>query len=358
MGIIESFLNFLEKLGGTTLEVAERPTRRLPRQGTIQERLRALKELQKETEETKESEREKELEEILEWRRKEITTSFGERLAEGFLKRFRGPVESMTKSIKGLDYDLYRANIRMSKEKYVALMILTSIFAGLFSFLFGILLEMDFFTSMLIGLLGFIGGFLYMRNYPKMVWRRRVAEVEKALPYVLRHMASLLSAGVGIAEALVSVAKADYGAASEEFELIVRDMRAGASFEEALERFEEKMGSENVSRVVKQILRAIKFGGNLAEILYKMAEDFAFEYRMKLVEYVQKVNGIAFIYMFMTIVMPTMFIVAILAGSAFSAQSGGGALALQPSALAVILLFAFPMLSLIIVTMIKRGEPR
>ncbi len=358
MGIVESFLNFLEKLGGRTLEVAERPRRRIPRQGTIQERLRTLKELQKEIEESKESERERELDEILEWRRKEITTSFGERLAEGFLKRFRGPVESLTKSIKGLDYDLYRANIRMSKEKYVALIILTSIFAGLFSFLLGILIELDPLTSVMIGLLGFIGGFLYMRNYPKIVWKRRVAEVEKALPYILRHMASLLSAGVGIAEALVSVAKADYGVASEEFELIVRDMRAGASFEEALEKFEEKMSSENVSRVVKQILRAIKFGGNLADILYKMAEDFAFEYRMKLVEYVQKVNGIAFVYMFITIVMPTMFIVAILAASAFSAQRGGGALALSPSALAVILLFAFPMLSLIIVTMIKRGEPR
>jgi flagellar protein FlaJ len=357
MGLVESFLNFLERLGASTVEMAEKPVRRIPRKGTIQERLKVLRELQKETEETKENEREKELEQILEWRREEIKTSFGERLAEAFLKRFKGPVESITQSIKGLEFDLYRANIRMSKEKYVALMLATSIIVGIFSFLFALLVELDLFTSFLIGSLGFIGGFLYMRNYPRIVWRRRVSEVERALPYVLRHIASLLSAGVGIAEALVSVAKADYGAASEEFELIVRDMRAGASFEDALEKFEEKMGSESVSRVVKQILRAIKFGGNLADILYKMAEDFAFEYRMKLVEYVQKVNGIAFIYMFMTIVMPTMFVVAVLAGSAFSAAGGGGT-AISTSALAVLLLFAFPMLSVIIVIMIKRSEPR
>lgn len=357
MGLVESFLNFLEKLGATTIDVAERPVRRIPRTGTIQERLKVLRELQKETGETKESEREKEIEEILEWRREELKESFGERLAEALLTRFRGPIQSLTTSIKGLDYDLYRANIRMSKEKYVALMLVTSALVGIFSFLFAVLMALDFFTSTMIGLLGLIGGFLYMRNYPKIVWRRRVAEVERALPYVLRHIASLLSAGVGIAEALVSVARADYGAASEEFDLIVREMRGGASFEDALEKFEEKMGSESVSRVVKQILRAIKFGGNLADILYKMAEDFAFEYRMKLVEYVQKVNGIAFIYMFMTIVMPTMFVVAVLAGSAFSAAGGGG-VAISPSALAVLLLFAFPMLSLIIVTMIKRSEPR
>lgn len=358
MGLMESFLNFLERLGATTLEVTERPIRKIPQGKTIQERLKSLKELQKEIEETTESEREKEIDEIVEWRRKEIQASFGERLAEAVLSRFKGPVQSLTYSIKGLDYDLYRANIRMTKEKYVALMLVTAAFAGIFGFLFALLMMMDLFTSTMIGLLGFIGGFLYMRNYPKIVWKRRVAEVEKALPYVLRHIASLLSAGVGIAEALVSVSKADYGVASEEFELIVRDMRTGSSFEEALEKFEERMASESVSRVVKQILRAIKFGGNLAEILYKMAEDFAFEYRMKLVEYVQKVNGIAFVYMFMTIVMPTMFIVAILAGSSFSAAGGGGGLAMPPGALAVILLFAFPMLSLIIVTMIKRGEPR
>jgi len=134
---------------------------------------------------------------------------------------------------------------------------------------------------------------------------------------------------------------------------MIRDMRTGSSFEDALSKFDEKMGSENVSRVVKQILRAVKFGGNLSDILYKMAEDFSFEYRMKLVEYVQKVNGISFIYMFLTIVMPTMFVIGILAGSVMARQ-----LIMPPETLAIVLLFAFPSLSLIIVNMIKKGEPR
>ncbi|MEO2152051.1 MAG: type II secretion system F family protein, partial [Thermococcus sp.] len=187
----------------------------------------------------------------------------------------------------------------------------------------------------------------------KMVWKKRVTEVERAMPYALRHMASLLSAGVGIAEAILSVAKADYGVLSEEFELILRDMRTGSSFEDALTKFEEKMASENISRVVKQILRAVKFGGNLAEILYKLAEDFSFEYRMKLVEYVQKVNGIAFIYMFITIVMPTMFVVGVLAGSVKAQQ-----LIYDIQTLAIILILAFPAMSLIIINMIKKAEPR
>jgi flagellar protein FlaJ len=228
-----------------------------------------------------------------------------------------------------------------------------SIIAGFFGFLFAYLVYLPIETSVLIGLLGFIGGFMYMRQYPRMLWKKRVTEVERALPYALRHMASLLAAGVGIEEAMLSVAKSDYGVLSEEFELILRDMRTGASFEEALEKFEEKMASDNVSRVVKQILRAVKFGGNLSDILYKMAEDFSFEYRMKLVEYVQKVNGVSFVYMFMTIVMPTMLVVGILAGSIMARQ-----LIFSVQTLAVILLFAFPALSLIIINMIKKAEPR
>ena len=354
MGVVKAITDFLERLGGKTIEVTEKPLRRIPQGKTVQERLRALKELKKEIEREKaEEEKEKELEEILEWRKKEIQKPFSERLAETFLRYFKGPIEALAGSFKGLDEELYRASILMPRDKYVALMVVVAIFAGIFGFLFAYLLYIPVETSLLVGFLAFLGGFMYMRYYPKMVWKRRVVDVERAMPYALRHMASLLSAGVGISEALLSVARADYGVISEEFELILRDMRTGSSFEDALSRFDEKMGSENVSRVVKQILRAIKFGGNLSEILYKLAEDFAFEYRMKLIEYVQRVNGIAFIYMFMTIVMPTMFVVGILAGSVMAQQ-----LIMPPETLAVILLFAFPALSLIVVNMIKKGEPR
>ena len=353
MEIGRKITEIFEKIGEKTLEISEKPIRRIPQGKSIQERLQLLKKMQEEIEKERKEEREKEIEELIEWREKELQKPFSERIAETVLKYFSGPVKSLTKSLKGLEYDLYRANIRMGKDKYVALMIGISILASIFVFLMGILLMLPVDISMLLGLLGFIGGFLYMRNYPKIVWRKRVIEVERAMPYVLRHLASLLSAGVGIAEAMLSVANSDYGVISEEFELMVRDMRGGASFEEALTRFEERMASENVSRVVKQILRAVKFGGDLSGILYKLAEDFSFEYRMKLMEYVQKINGLAFVYMFISVVMPTMFVVAILAASIMKR-----ALVMPVQGLAVVLLFGFPTMAFLMIVMIKRSEPR
>lgn len=354
MGVFDAFVDFLERLGGKTIEVAEKPLARLPETKSVSERIRLLKQLQKEVESEKEElEREKQLEAVIEWRKEEISRPFSERLADIAIRYLRGPVDKLTTSLTGLDEDLYRASIMMPKERYVALMLMVSIFSGFFLFLVAYLMYQPIDMSLLIGILGFVGGFFYMRQYPKMVWRRRVVEVEKSLPYALRHMASLLSAGVGIAEAILSVSKADYGVISEEFDLIIKDMKTGASFEDALTKFEEKMGSENVTRVVKQILRAVKFGGNLADILYKLAEDFSFEYRMKLVEYVQKVNGVAFVYMFLTIVMPTMFVVGILAGSVMAQ-----ALIMPVETFALVMLMAFPAISLIIINMIKRAEPR
>ncbi len=351
MGIVDKFISFLEKLGEVTIEVSEKPIRRVSPEKTIQERLELLKKLQEEV--AKEKPEEEEIEILTEWRSKEIQKFFLDRVTDATLRYFKGPIKSMTQSIKGLEYDLYRANIMMSKEKFVALMLGVSIIMAIFAFLFALLLAFPPDISLMVSVLGFIFGFLYMRNYPKMVYHARVTEVERALPFVLRHMASLLGSGVGIAETLLSVANSEYGVISEEFKLLIRDMHSGASFEEALTRFEEKMKSENVSRVIKQILRAVKFGGNLVEILYKLADDYSFEYRMKLVDYVQKVNGLAFVYMFISVVLPTMLIVAILAASAMTKR-----LVIPVQGLAIILLFGFPLMSLLMIIIIKRNEPR
>lgn len=355
MGLGDAFISFLEKIGERTIEVSESTIlRRIPERASIQERLQLLKQMQEEIEKEKESKREDELDQILEWRTEvEVREPMMKRLAEALSQQMRGPIEYLTQSIKGLDYDLYRANIKTAPNVYVAQMVIVAAVMGIFSSIFMFLMMFPSDLSMMVGFLGFIAGFLYMRNYPKMLFRSRLAECEKALPYVLRHLASLLSAGVGIAEAMISVANADYGPISEEFELIIKDMRSGASLEDALERFERKMASENISRVVKQVLRAVKFGGNLSDILYKLAEDFSFEYRMKLLDYVQKINGFAFIYMFLSVVMPTMFLVAILAASAMSQG-----LVLPPGGMAVLLLFGFPSMSFMMVFMIKRREPR
>ncbi len=353
MDIKVKLLRVLERIGEVTIEVSEKPIRRVPKGRSLQEQIALLKQLKKEIETEEKEEEEIPIEEILEMRLEEIQSPLSKRLTDAVLKYFRGPVELITKSLKGLDRDLYRANMRIFKERYVALMLILSFLAGIFSFIFATLVMVPISIAFMIGLLGFIITFVYMRHYPKVVWRNRVAEVEKALPYILRHMAALLSAGVGIAETLVSISRADYGVASEEFAIVVREMQTGSSFEEALTNFERRMNSENISRVVKQILRAIRFGGNLAEILYKMAEDFSFEYRMKLVDYVQKIGGVAFVYMFITTVMPTLLIVAVLAASIMAKR-----LILPISGLAVILIFGFPMLAFVMIVMIKRREPR
>ncbi len=99
--------------------------RRLPEGKNVQERLKALKELQKELEREKEQKDEREtfIEAVIEQRKEEVQQPFAQRLASAILKYFRGPVERLTTSLSGLDVDLYRANITMSKEAYVAYML-------------------------------------------------------------------------------------------------------------------------------------------------------------------------------------------------------------------------------------------
>lgn len=100
MGIGKKITDIFEKIGEKTLELSEKPIRRIPQGKSIQERLQVLKKMQEEVETERKEEREKEIEELVEWREKELQKPFSERIAEAVLKYFSGPVRSLTKSLK------------------------------------------------------------------------------------------------------------------------------------------------------------------------------------------------------------------------------------------------------------------
>ncbi|MEM3421738.1 MAG: hypothetical protein QW315_05725, partial [Candidatus Hadarchaeum sp.] len=67
------------------------------------------------------------------------------------------------------------------------------------------------------GALSFLFTVYFVRTYPKRKLNSRVAEVNRVLPYALRHMSTQLSSGIGLPETITSISRADYGALSEEF---------------------------------------------------------------------------------------------------------------------------------------------
>ena len=83
-----------------------------------------------------------------------------------------------------------------------------------------------------------------------------------------------------------------------------------------------------------------------------IAEDTAYELRMKLKDYAQKLNSFTMIYMFVAILGPVITMIMLIAASTVMGEL------LPPIVLLILYLFLFPMIVGFMAFMIKRLEPQ
>jgi flagellar protein FlaJ len=190
---------------------------------------------------------------------------------------------------------------------------------------------------------------IYLPNLKK---GSRSNEASRELPFALRQMATELRAGIGMHDSMRSVALSGYGPLSEEFARALEEIKYGETTEKALVDMSDRIDSEGLKRAVYQITRTLSSGGDLAKTLNIIAEDTAYEMRMKLKDYAQKLNSFTMIYMFVAILGPVITMIMLIAASTVM-----GAL-LPPILLLIMYLFLFPMIVAFMAFMIKRLEPQ
>jgi tight adherence protein B len=106
----------------------------------------------------------------------------------------------------------------------------------------------------------------------KRLKQRRVARFNSQLVDALVQMSNALKAGFSITQAFESVIKEGKDPISQEFDVFLQQTRVGVGFEEALQNLEGRIGSEDLSLMVRSIDTARKTGGNLTEILESISK--------------------------------------------------------------------------------------
>jgi flagellar protein FlaJ len=284
--------------------------------------------------------------------RVELKRPASERLSELFYGILKKPAQRLVGSLRGLGEDLYRANMKIEPEKYVALMIGVSAIVSIFAVAFMFLMRMSVIICIMGGLISFVFVFMMAKSQPGRKAKARSVDVNRLLPYALRHMGTQLTSGIGLPESMVSVSRAGYGALSEEFGRMINDMNAGMSMEEALSAMDMRVNSEAMRRGIRQIQRTLRTGGDLSRTLNVLADESAFEMRMKLKDYVQALNMMTMMYMFISSVIPAMLMVVIMI------SSSGGKGGFSTTTAGVLYLFILPFLLFYFIFMIKRFEPK
>tara|TARA_Y100000310_G_scaffold338782_1_gene429436 strand:+ start:1321 stop:2454 length:1134 start_codon:yes stop_codon:yes gene_type:complete len=282
-----------------------------------------------------------------------------------FYLLFKLPFQPISNLLKRLPlasdirYYLYSANMKYSLNQWLAVSIATSALAGLF--VFAIIaatswaLEIPYTLSVVFGIAVGFFTLLIMLMVPKSKAQRRGEDVSAELPFALRHMSTELKAGIGLYKTLQTIATSDYGVLSEEFSRTINEIEEGTDTKDALRHFALRTQSKALRSALFHIIRALKTGGNLSEIMNTIAEDVSFDMRVKIRDFAEKMNFFGVIYIFIAIVAPVF--VAII-GSVTNAPISVGTVALSPLAIAGIYLLGMPFILGFLIFYLKISQPR
>jgi flagellar protein FlaJ len=111
--------------------------------------------------------------------------------------------------------------------------------------------------------------------------RRRLERLEGSLPDLLERLASLNEAGVSIVSSIDRVRRTDIGELDEEAERIWRDIQWGATVEQALDRFQQRVETPSVTRTVTLINNAMRASNEIAPVIRIAAEQARSDRQLK-----------------------------------------------------------------------------
>jgi tight adherence protein B len=106
----------------------------------------------------------------------------------------------------------------------------------------------------------------------KRLKKRRYETFERQLPDALLMISGSMRAGAGVNLAIESMVAETRPPVSQEFDLLLREMRVGVDFDTALTNMEARLPIQDFVMVVSAMRIAREVGGNLADILESIAD--------------------------------------------------------------------------------------
>jgi flagellar protein FlaJ len=284
-----------------------------------------------------------------------------------FYMMLQSPIQSLSNVLykyigSKVETDLESADMKYSVEQYLTLVMSATVLVWLvllaLMFILVIAASFDILIAVLSLLLAPFVCFAIALMIPSSRASKLAVEIDRELPFALRHMSIEIRAGVGIFKTMESIASADYGALSDGFRNVLLNIEKGVPTEDALELWEEKTKSEGLKRMISHLVRAMRTGGNLSDIMITIAEDVAFERRMKIADFAEKLNLLSLFLMMVAIILPVLITILTVIGSSPSIQQYMSAFSFFNTSFLMMVYFVIcPALLFIFMYFIKSADP-
>lgn len=234
--------------------------------------------------------------------------------------------ESLHQFLPSIEQDIRGARMSIDAEEYIAFSLFKALqaagsllFAGLS---LGYFFNVQIFMTGSLVVSPLIGAFVFLSVVyrPKIKAKKLARNIEKNLPYALRHMLIEVSSGISLYQAMVSVSE-DYEEASDEFRKIVSDVQGGKSQIEALEDSIARTHSQMYRRAMWQMINSIKSGSNVTKTLESLVDTIVEEQKIQVKNYGEDLNPFILMYLMLAVIFPSLGVTLMIVLSSFTGFS-------------------------------------
>jgi len=220
----------------------------------------------------------------------------------------------------GLPLKLKQAGMLYSPEQFVKKTLLSSFYltTGLVLLLGAIVAKIQFLLNILLFSIPaiFIIVFFYFIKLPDVHIMRRKREINREIIYAGRFLIVELRSGVLLYDALKNVSKS-FTSIGKYFRDIITNVDMGTNLEDALVDAIEYTPSEDLRRVLWQILNALNTGADVADALTAVVEQITKRQEIEISKYAKKLNPFAMFYMMIAVILPSLGITLLVVLSNF-----------------------------------------
>jgi len=207
-----------------------------------------------------------------------------------------------------LEQELNAAEIHKTSEEFIKRCLNMAVLFAFCFFLIGLglttLVKFSTLTIVLVTMAAFFFGFWYTLKYPAVRAIKIQREISKEIIFAGRYIIIELQSGVPIYNAIKSCAK-NFELIGKYFDDIIKDVDFGTPLETALNKAIQKTPSQNLRRLLVQILNSLVTGADIAPALSALVDQIVREQLIEVKEYGRKLNPIAMFYMIVAIILPS-----------------------------------------------------
>ena|SRR3989338_3681668 len=226
----------------------------------------------------------------------------------------------MARALPNLKLNLKKAGTNYSPEEFIKRMFLSAFYmtTGLVVSLALILAKFNVLKNIMILFVPiiFLLLFLYMLKLPDVTISRKEKDISREIVFAGRHFIIELESGVPLYNALLNVSK-NYEVIGWYFKEIINKVDLGMSMEDSISEAVEYIPSDNLRRLLWQILNSIRTGSDVSKSLGSVLEQIAREQTIEVNKYGKKLNPLAMFYMIIAVILPSLGVTMLVVLSSF-----------------------------------------